>query len=67
VGLLVEAVEGTHVLDEDHVEPALAHLPDSATDLLVGQTTDHDGPCGVLDLDAVYRLADALPRARRAS
>jgi purine-binding chemotaxis protein CheW len=66
VGLLTEGVEGTHLLDEDQVEPSLAHLPDSAASLLAGQTTDADGPCGVLDVDAVYRLADALPRARRA-
>jgi purine-binding chemotaxis protein CheW len=66
VGLLTEGVEGTHVLDEDLVEPSLAHLPDSAAGLLAGQTTDSAGPCGVIDLDAVYRLADSLPRARRA-
>ena len=66
VGLLIEGVEGTHVLDEERVEPSLAHLPDSAADLLAGQTTDDAGPCGLIDLDAVYRLADALPRARRA-
>ena len=66
VGLLTEGVEGTHLLDDDQVEPSLAHLPDTAADLLVGQTTDAQGPCGVVDLDAVYRLADSLPRARRA-
>lgn len=67
VGLLTEGVEGTHLLDDESVEPALAHLPDSAAGLLAGQTTDADGPCGVLDLDAVFRLADDLPRTRRAS
>jgi purine-binding chemotaxis protein CheW len=66
VGLLTEGVEGTHLLDEEQVEPALTHLPDTAADLLAGHTTDADGPCGVLDIDAVFRLADALPRARRA-
>lgn len=66
VGLLTEGVEGTHLLDDDQVEPVLAHLPDSAADLLAGQTTDAAGPCGVLDLDAVFRLTDSLPRARRA-
>jgi purine-binding chemotaxis protein CheW len=66
VGLLTEGVEGTHLLDDEQVEPALAHLPDTAADLLVGQITDGEGPCGVLDLDAVFRLADALPRVRRA-
>lgn len=66
VGLLTEGVEGTHLLDEDVIEPALAHLPGTAADLLVGQTTDEAGPCGVVDLDAVFRLAESLPRARRA-
>lgn len=66
VGLLTEGVEGTQLLDEEQLEPALAHLPGSASDLLAGQTTDAEGPCGVLDVEAVYRLADTLPRARRA-
>jgi purine-binding chemotaxis protein CheW len=66
VGLLTEGVEGTHLLDDEQLEPSLAHLPDSAADLLAGQTTDAGGPCGVLDLDAVFRLSEALPRARRA-
>jgi purine-binding chemotaxis protein CheW len=66
VGLLTEGVEGTHVLDQEQVEPSLVHLPDSAAALLAGQTTDAGGPCGVIDLDALFGLADALPRARRA-
>ncbi|MCU1603211.1 MAG: CheW protein [Frankiales bacterium] len=66
VGLLTEGVEGTHMLELEQLEPVLAHLPDSASDLLMGQTTDAGGPCGVLDLEALYRLTDALPRARRA-
>lgn len=66
VGLLTEGVEGTHLLHDEQVEPSLAHLPAAAADLLVGQLTDEEGPCGVLDLDAVFRLADALPRVRRA-
>lgn len=66
VGLLTEGVDGTRTLAAEKLETALAHLPDSAADLLAGQITDDAGPCGVLDLDAVYRLADALPRARRA-
>ena len=66
VGVLTEGVEGTHWLDSEALEPALAHLPDSASDLLLGQTTDAGGPCGVIDMDALYRLTEALPRARRA-
>lgn len=67
VGLLTEGVEGTHWLQDEHLEPALAHLPGSAAELLLGQTTDLGGPCGVVDLHALYRLADVLPRARRAA
>jgi chemotaxis signal transduction protein len=66
VGVLVESVEGTQFLDDEQLEPSLAHLPASASDLLLGQVTDADGPCGVIDLDALYRLTDSLPRARRA-
>ena len=67
VGVLTEGVEGSHWLEPDALEPALAHLPGSASELLLGQTTDAAGPCGVIDLDALYRLTEALPRARRAS
>ena len=67
VGLLTEGVEGTRLLDPEHLESALAHLPGSAAELLAGQTTDATGPCGLFDLDAIFRLPDALPRARRAS
>lgn len=66
VGLLTEGVEGTQLLDPDRVEASLAHLPGTAAELLLGQVTDADGPCGVLDLEAVYRLSESLPRARRA-
>ena len=66
VGLLTEGVEGTQLLDAEQLEPVLAHLPAAASDLLLGQTTDGRGPCGVIDLDALYRLTEALPRARRA-
>lgn len=66
VGLLTEGVEGTLWIDPEALEPALAHLSDSASSLLAGQITDDTGPCGVLDLDAIFGLADTLPRARRA-
>lgn len=66
VGVLTEGVEGTHILSAEQLEPSLAHLSDAAAGLLSGQTTDADGPCGVVDLDALYQLADSLPRARRA-
>jgi purine-binding chemotaxis protein CheW len=67
VGLLVEAVEGALDVDLDDVEPALAHLPTRTASLLAGQMTDADGPWGLLDLSALFALADELPRARRAS
>jgi purine-binding chemotaxis protein CheW len=67
VGLLTEGVEGTVDLDPERLEPALAHLPESAGDLLSGQVTDARGPVGIVDLQALFGLADALPRARRAS
>jgi purine-binding chemotaxis protein CheW len=66
VGLLTEGVEGTLVVEPEQVEASLAHLPGTAAELLSGQVTDEEGPFGVVDLDAVYRLSDALPRARRA-
>ena len=65
-GLLTEGVEGTTDVDPEALEPALAHLPESAGSLLAGQVTDAAGPVGVLDLDAVFGLADTLPRPRRA-
>jgi purine-binding chemotaxis protein CheW len=66
VGLLTEGVEGTQLLDPERVEASLAHLPGTAAELLLGQITDTDGPCGVIDLEAVYRLSESLPRVRRA-
>ena len=67
VGLLTEAVEGTRRLDPDDIETASPRLAERSGGLLSGQLTDAEGPCGVLDLAAVLRLADALPRVRRAS
>lgn len=67
VGLLVEAVEGALEVQPEAVEPALLNLPARTASLLSGQITDADGPCGLVDLAAVYALADELPRARRAS
>jgi purine-binding chemotaxis protein CheW len=67
VGLLTEGVEGTREVEPEQLEASLAHLPGTASELLLGQVTDEDGPLGVVDLDAVYRLSESLPRARRAS
>jgi purine-binding chemotaxis protein CheW len=66
-GLLTEGVEGTTDVDAEALEPALANLPDTAGALLAGQVTDAAGPLGVLDLEALFALADDLPRPRRAS
>lgn len=67
VGLLTEAVEGTRRLEPEDIAPTPPRLAERTGGLLSGQLTDADGPCGVLDLAAVLRLADALPRVRRAS
>jgi len=66
-GLLVEDVEGTVAVDAAQVEPPLASLPDRTASLLSGQLTDAQGPCGLVDLPALFALAGELPRARRAT
>jgi purine-binding chemotaxis protein CheW len=65
-GLLTEGVEGTSDIDDEDVEPSLAHLPAVTGALIAGQVTDEHGPVGVLDLDALFGLADTLDRSRRA-
>jgi purine-binding chemotaxis protein CheW len=65
-GLLTEGVEGTSDLDPDALEPSLAHLPTVTGALISGQITDAKGPVGVLDLEAVFGLADTVARSRRA-
>jgi purine-binding chemotaxis protein CheW len=65
-GLLTEGVEGTSDLNPDVVEPSLANLPATTGALIAGQITDAHGPVGVLDLEAVFGLADTVARSRRA-
>lgn len=65
-GLLTEGVEGTSDLDPEVMEPALVNLPTVTGALICGQVTDSHGPVGVLDLDAVFGLADTVARSRRA-
>ena len=65
-GLLVEAVVGTAEVDPSQVEPPLASLAGPTAALLGGQLTDADGPCGIVDLTALFALAAQVPRARRA-
>jgi purine-binding chemotaxis protein CheW len=65
-GLLVERVDGTASLSDvtDAFPPVLAA---SAAELLAGQVPQPDGPIAVLDIAAVIRLRDQLPRGRRSA
>ena len=64
VGLLVDAVEGMTVMGEG-IAPVPAALPAAAAGLVCGQLPRPEGPVAVLDVDAVLRLRDVLPRPRR--
>jgi purine-binding chemotaxis protein CheW len=64
VGVLVDAVEDTITLGAD-VAPVPAGLPDEAVGLLRGQLVRNNGPVAVLDVEAVMRLRERLPRGRR--
>ncbi|HET7529524.1 MAG TPA: chemotaxis protein CheW [Mycobacteriales bacterium] len=66
VGLLVEAVEGTAVVSTS-AEPFPATLAGTAARLLAGQVPHEDGPVAVLDVDAVLRMRESLPRGRRSA
>ena len=66
VGFLVEAVEGTAVVAAS-AEPFPATLSGSAAGLLAGQLPHADGPVAVLDVDAVLRMRESLPRGRRSA
>jgi purine-binding chemotaxis protein CheW len=66
VGLLVDEVEGTTSVIED-VAPFPAALPGGGAELVAGQLPREDGPIAVLDVEAVMRLRDALPRRRRSA
>jgi chemotaxis signal transduction protein len=64
-GVVVDAVEGTRPLgDVDELPTALTG---AAVQLLGGQVPLEDGPVAVLDVPAVLRLRDQLPRARRSA
>jgi twitching motility protein PilI len=62
-GLLVDEVLTTTSIDAAEIEPYPVTLP--AADLLAGQVVRDSGPVAVLDVEAVMRLRDALPRGRR--
>jgi purine-binding chemotaxis protein CheW len=66
VGVLVDAVEGTMTLDTD-VAAVPTGVPAEAAALLRGQVARDDGPVAVLDVDAVMRLRERLPRGRRSA
>jgi purine-binding chemotaxis protein CheW len=66
VGLLVDAVEGTAVVAAS-AEAFPANLAGPAARLLAGQLPHPDGPVAVLDVDAVLRMRESLPRGRRSA
>jgi purine-binding chemotaxis protein CheW len=66
VGLLVEAVEGTAVVAAS-AEPFPATLAGPAARLLAGQVPHEDGPVAVVDVGAVLRMRESLPRGRRSA
>lgn len=65
VGMVVDAVEGTTPLT------GVANFPPASApggpSLLSGQVPREDGPIAVLDVAAVLRMRDALPRGRRSA
>lgn len=63
-GIIVDAVEGTGALD-GAIEEFPAALADDGSSLLSGQVPAEDGPIAVLDIRAVLRLREQLPRGRR--
>jgi purine-binding chemotaxis protein CheW len=65
VGMLVDSVEGTTALTDVATFPA-ASTPNGAT-LLRGQVPRDDGPIALLDVTAVLKLRDGLPRGRRSA
>jgi purine-binding chemotaxis protein CheW len=64
VGVLVDRVDGMTVLGEE-VADFPAALPASGAGLVSGQVPRDDGPVAVLDVEAVLRLRETLPRPRR--
>jgi chemotaxis signal transduction protein len=63
VGMLVDAVDGTtSLVDVAPFPPASAPI---GSNLLSGQSPREDGPLAVLDVTAVMRLRESLPRGRR--
>jgi chemotaxis signal transduction protein len=65
VGMVVDAVDGTTPMTE--VGPFPPASAPSGANLLSGQVSRDDGPLAVLDVLAVLRLRDGLPRGRRSA
>lgn len=61
-GFVADVVEGTGELGE--VEEWPAALSDRGSELIAGQVPHPDGPVAVLDVAAILRLREQLPRAR---
>jgi purine-binding chemotaxis protein CheW len=66
VGVLADRVDGVIDVDADSLEPTMLALAPDADSLLMGQTTDAEGPVGVLDDSAVFALRDRFTFVRRA-
>jgi purine-binding chemotaxis protein CheW len=65
VGMLVDAVDGTTPMTD--VAPFPSQTTTSGSALLSGQVPREDGPLAVLDVPAVLRLREGLPRGRRSA
>lgn len=63
VGLVVDAVDGTTSLTD--VAPFPTASAPVGSHLVSGQSPREDGPLAVLDVSAVMRLRESLPRGRR--
>lgn len=61
IGLLVESVDGV-TAPPDEVDAVPATVGTDAAGLLAGQWTDEAGPIGLIDVAALMRLRERLPR-----
>jgi purine-binding chemotaxis protein CheW len=66
VGMLADAVDGTTMLGGDVAAFPPASGPVGSA-LLSGQVPRDDGPIAVLDVSAILRLRDQIPRGRRSA
>lgn len=66
VGLLVDAVDGTTTLGPD-LAPFPSVQSGVGAELVRGQVPREDGPVAVVDVAALVRLRDGLPRGRRSA